>query len=120
MASAATFDDTIEKKGRFVAEHFLNIYPVHLYNDNEKEHFQFHEYTFVKKFKPMNDKEKMMPLIEFKLKFLPFMQNIVVDHKPLSRVIINIFAICGGVFAVFSLIETLIGPGLKYLVDSIL
>lgn len=112
--------DGTDKKGRFVAEHFLNIYPVMLDDKVENETFEFHEYTFTRKFKPMNDKEKMMPLLEFKTKFLPF-QNVVTVHEgKISTLVLNIFAICGGVFAIFSLIEALLGPGLKYLVDLIM
>jgi len=66
------------------------------------------------------ENDDQMPLLEYKLKFLPFIQVITIDAKPIWRTIINCFAICGGVFAVFSLIEALLGPGMKYLVDMIM
>lgn len=120
QANAAARAGSIDKKGKFVAEHYLNIYPVSLYNNIINDSFDFHEYTFVRKYKGMEGSEDVMPLLEFKLKFLPFIQKITVDKKPIGRTVINCFAICGGVFAVFSLIEALLGPGLKYLVDIVM
>ena len=105
-SNAVAFNETEDKKGRFVAQHFLNIYPVKLWHHRTKENFEFHKYTFVKKFKTIEEKEKQMPMLEYKLKFLPFMETVnVMANRSMGRVIINIFAICGGVFAVFSLIQ---------------
>lgn len=122
--NAALFSNAEEKKGKFMAEHYLNIYPVLLHNKIENQKFEFHEYTFVKKYKALDEKgqdhSQMMPLLEFKLKFMPFIQYITVEAKPIGRTIVNILAICGGVFAIFGLIEGLLVPFLNWSVEKIM
>jgi len=120
QGNAALFSSSKDKKGKFNAEHYLNIYPVTLHNKIEDQKFEFHEYTFAKKYKKIDDDENMMPQLEFKFKFMPFIQYITVEAKPLGRTVINILAICGGVFAIFSLIEGLLAPCLSYFVEKVI
>lgn len=121
-ANAASYkkEKDVEKNGKFIGEHLLNIYPVLLSDHKLNESFEFHKYTFVKNFKSLASNEQMMPNVVFKMKFLPFIEEITVQDKGIVRTIINIFAICGGVFAIFSLLETFLTTVCKYLCDLLL
>lgn len=108
------------KKGKFAAEHFLNIYPVFLDDQIHKRSALLHKYTIVKKFKDIDQNERMMPLVEFKLKFLPFLEYIRMYEKPLTKTAMNCLAMTGGIFAIFSLMESVIGSGCAFLFNKLL
>ena len=114
--------DRPHRNGNFVVKHNLHIFPVEYKSDlvhpgaQKGDIIDSYEYSIVKKFKAISSNGMDSPDIVFQLEFLPITSVYHLKKMPVRKLVVNLLAVCGGVFSMMGIVNWFLGAGAKLLV----
>ena len=101
----------------YSAKHNIKVFPVKFKSDLEpSKNTGSYEYSFIKKLKPLNDSPLQQGSLDFQFEFLPIVSVYHIKKTSKIKLIIGVFAISGGVFVIFEVINNFLASLFKKLI----
>ena len=100
-------NETEVRKGKFNSFMYIQIFPFEVIDDTKKENFTSFQYSLTKNYKQMETGIISMqgPSINFELEFLPVISVYHIKVVPRFKTLISILGACGGLFAIFGILN---------------
>jgi len=115
-------DDPPHMNGRFVARHDLHIFPIQFRSDKTQRTISSFEYTFTKKFEPIDmerdESQGKFPAVAFQMDFLPTISRYHLKKTSMMELWVDILSLCGGLFSVIGIVNSMLGEVAKTLVKA--
>lgn len=105
--------DRAHKSGNFVVKNNLHIFPLEFKSDFSGRKIDSYQYSIVKKFKAISHGSMESPDITFQLEFLPLTSVYHIKKISYKKLVINLLAVCGGVFSMMGLVNWFLSSGAK-------
>lgn len=105
--------DRAHKNGNFVVKNNLHIFPVEFKSDFTGQQIDSYQYSIVKKFKAISHGSLQSPDITFQLEFLPLTSIYHIKSISYKKLIIDLLAVCGGIFSIMGLANWFLSNGAK-------
>lgn len=109
--------DRAHKNGNFVVKNNLHIFPLAFKSDFSNRNINSYQYSIVKKFKAISHGSLETPDITFQLEFLPLTSVYHIKKIPSKKLIINLLAVCGGIFSIMGLVNWFLSSGAKLMLS---
>jgi hypothetical protein len=110
--------DRSHLNGNFIVKHNLHVFPVEFKSDVTGELVDSYQYSIVKKFKAISQSSMEAPDITFQVEFLPLISLYHLKLRSMRKLIVNLLAVCGGVFSMMGLVNWFLSSGMRMLVGA--
>lgn len=102
------FDSDEDEKHKYNYDYYLKIIPFMFLDENKGEKLFAYQYSISYTSKLEEEETNEMPIIMFNYDFSPITMKVVIHKKSFLRFITHICAIVGGVFVIFSIINSIV------------